>query len=284
MIKQLQKPKIFTKRKDVGINYVIDSFKKFMEKLPYERNNYSESERINLVVAMQSSQLSIDEIISKTGITPDIFQKWTDEFLNLNDDIVDEFTEGNKNFSLEEKFEIVLEGKAGKTSVEELCNETGISHDTFLKWSKLFSENAKVELEQTKEGKLIYRKNKRIIIDNVGKEVFDYFETYVNFRDELIEINAKSKDYSIQESTIDFFINLSNVNDERYLNKYFEKVNANLNDGGLYIGCLETFSARRKRMERKNLKLLNNLYFSMEFFFKRILPKLSFTKKYYFDI
>ena len=70
----------------------------------------------------------------------------------------------------------------------------------------------------------------------------------------------------------------------RYINKYFEKVNSKLDVGGVFVGCFETLTARRDRKKISKIPVLNKIYFSTEFLFKRILPKMSLTKKYYFDI
>ena len=53
--------------------------------------------------------------------------------------------------------------------------------------------------------------------------------------------------------------------------------------GYLWV-ALKPFSSRKKRMKINKIPVLNSLYFSVEFLIKRILPKVSFTKKYYFDI
>ena len=37
-------------------------------------------------------------------------------------------------------------------------------------------------------------------------------------------------------------------------------------------------------MAINNIPVIGNAYFGLEFLIKRILPKVSFTKKYYFDI
>jgi len=77
---------------------------------------------------------------------------------------------------------------------------------------------------------------------------------------------------------------LEKVNDIRYINKFFEKTNEMLPVNGIFIGKVETFQARRQRKSINAIPIVNEIYFSLEFLAKRILPKLSWTKKYYFDI
>jgi lipopolysaccharide/colanic/teichoic acid biosynthesis glycosyltransferase len=74
------------------------------------------------------------------------------------------------------------------------------------------------------------------------------------------------------------------MNDLRRINKHYETVNGRLKKGDILIGCLETFSARKERIWINKVPFLRNFYFSFEFLFKRIMPKLNFSKTLYFDI
>ncbi len=79
-------------------------------------------------------------------------------------------------------------------------------------------------------------------------------------------------------------ISLKRINDIRFINSFFEKVNSSLDEGGIFVGCMETFSARKERKNINKIPLIREVYFFSEFILKRIIPKLSYTKGIYFDI
>jgi lipopolysaccharide/colanic/teichoic acid biosynthesis glycosyltransferase len=88
----------------------------------------------------------------------------------------------------------------------------------------------------------------------------------------------------IPEGKASVIINYRRVNDIRFLNKFFEKVNHHLYDGGLFIGCVETKASRKKRVLSKLPKPLNYGLYLADFFYKRVLPKLPGIRKAYFAI
>lgn len=74
------------------------------------------------------------------------------------------------------------------------------------------------------------------------------------------------------------------INDIQYLNKYFEKINSNLTDGGLFKGNVETYTVRYNRIKNKFFFPINYIHLLIDTLLVRIAPKLSFTKKLYFII
>jgi lipopolysaccharide/colanic/teichoic acid biosynthesis glycosyltransferase len=72
------------------------------------------------------------------------------------------------------------------------------------------------------------------------------------------------------------------VNDFRYINKYFESVNAKLPVGGIFVDFLETKNMRKRRLLEKYPPGLNYLYYAADFLIKRVFPKFLLTKKLYF--
>ncbi|MCH8567781.1 MAG: sugar transferase [Balneolales bacterium] len=79
-------------------------------------------------------------------------------------------------------------------------------------------------------------------------------------------------------------INYTRINEFRYINKFFERVNEELEQGGLYIGCVETKEMRKKRVINKVHPLLSYPFYTIDFIYKRILPKLPVIKKAYFAV
>lgn len=190
------------------------------------------------------------------------------------------------DLSFEKKMKIVTEGNVGESSVSEICSREQITHDTFLDWSQEFLKLRKQESREFNDVENpIYQKNKQLICIGADNDTFNYLENYVDFSSSRTSIVLKSDSPKLDLiEGIDNVISLQKINDIRYINKYFEKVNSKLNNGGVFIGCLETLSARRNRKNINKIPLLNSLFFTFEFLFKRILPKVSFTKKHYFDL
>jgi lipopolysaccharide/colanic/teichoic acid biosynthesis glycosyltransferase len=79
-------------------------------------------------------------------------------------------------------------------------------------------------------------------------------------------------------------INLEIINNIRYINKFFEHVNQQLENENIFIGCVETLSARRARKKIAHIPVLGNINFLIEFIFLRAFPKIFLCKKIYFYI
>ncbi len=245
---------------------------------------FSLKERMKIVIEGQSAKMTIDQICSREGITPVIFYQWTQNILHSNfESKVD--SSKFKGLTEDEKFKIVIEGKTGMTSIAQLCRRENVSQDTFLEWSQEFIDLRRRKLKHIRENTPVYQKNKQLIINESNTEAFNYFENYVDTSQDKLLVVLKSNSLRLNKiNDIDNVVSLQLINGVRYINKYFEKVNSKLQNDGIFIGCLETFSSRRKRMKINNIPILNNIYFSFEFLFKRIIPKISYTKKYYFNL
>ena len=250
---------------------------------PHDKK-FSTKERTRIVVEGQSAKMTIDQICAREGITPPIFYQWTQDFLHNSSEPKEAYPK-LKGPSPDEKFKIVIEGKTGLTSIAQICRRENIDQETFLNWSQEFLDLRSRKLHSYKVKTPVYQKNKQLIINESNNETFNYFENYVDVATEKSLIVLKSN--SLRLDKLDEFesiVSLQMINDVRYINKYFEKINSKLQDDGIFIGCLETFSSRRNRLKINKIPGLRNIYFSFEFLIKRILPKISYTKKYYFDI
>lgn len=79
-------------------------------------------------------------------------------------------------------------------------------------------------------------------------------------------------------------INLERINNIRYINKFFEHINQQLENESIFIGCVETLSARQARKKIGKVPILGNIHFLVEFIFLRASPKIFGLKKIYFSI
>ncbi len=119
-----------------------------------------------------------------------------------------------------------------------------------------------------------------------GEDEKDFITKYVDLKSDKTLVVSTTTTKVILESPayINAVVNISRINDIRYINKFFECVNAKLQNGDLFIGCVETFTARRERMRVNKVPFFRNIYFGLEFVFMRAFPKVAGLKKIYFTI
>lgn len=119
-----------------------------------------------------------------------------------------------------------------------------------------------------------------------GSEEKEFISGYVNLNSENTLVVSTNKLMNVFDNSIEInaVVNLKRINDIRYINKFFNSVNANLKSGGTFIGCFETFTARRERMWINKIPLIGPLYFLIEFLALRAMPKLTGFKKIYFAL
>ena len=248
------------------------------------KTKFTKNEKLRIVIDGQSNVLPIEVLCEKEGITVETFNKWTKQFLLMpqDKDLSDTAIIGKGE---ESKFRIVIEGKTGETSVAEICRRENISHETFLSWCEDFLLVRNRNLILHKLNDPVYKKNRELIRSYSGAETAKYFENYIDLSSDKCLVVLKSESQRLEvETSHSSLVSLEKLNDIRYINKYLEKVNSKLEKGGIFIGCFETFKARKEKMAINKIPIINNIFFTFEFLFKRILPKVSFTKKYYFDL
>jgi hypothetical protein len=119
----------------------------------------------------------------------------------------------------------------------------------------------------------------------ISSEAVDYIEKYVDLDSANILVISTTNPFNLfLKSNNNAIINLSRINNIRYINKFFEAINEKLDTEGYYIGCVETITARRNRKRLSKVPLIGSLYFSFEFIFLRFFPKIVFLKTIYFKI
>ncbi len=125
---------------------------------------------------------------------------------------------------------------------------------------------------------------KNSIIQKSGVEVYDFFSTHIEIQTERTVVMMTNKVADIVNNKLSpkIIINLSRTNDIRYINKFFEAVNAKLNHGGYYIGCFETLSSRRERLPQGTMPLIGGLVSTTDFLINRVLPKTIGLKRIYY--
>ncbi len=79
-------------------------------------------------------------------------------------------------------------------------------------------------------------------------------------------------------------VNCLPVNDVRYLNKFFEAVNAALPADGRFVGCAETSEQRKRHVFATRPAWVAWPVYAAEFLFRRASPKLRLTQRAYFRL
>jgi len=125
---------------------------------------------------------------------------------------------------------------------------------------------------------------KDLIIQKSGIEAFEFMSEYIDMESKQTFVVSTTNVFNILNNSSQFnaIINLSRVNDVRFLNKMFEAVNSKLNKGDTFIVCFETFAARKARKPIGKIPVIKNVYFGIEFLFMRVAPKVWGMKKIYF--
>ena len=94
----------------------------------------------------------------------------------------------------------------------------------------------------------------------------------------------KLRNATSPEEGLQCIINLKRINDIRYINKFFEAVNAKLAMGGLIVGRVETNGQRYHRIMDKYPAVIRNIVYFFDFLIKRVWPKLPHLRKLYFHL
>lgn len=118
-------------------------------------------------------------------------------------------------------------------------------------------------------------------------ELIEFSSKYVSLTDrtsKIIRSNELDDFNSIYKHMDQSIINLSKINDIRYLQQYFRLLNTKLQDGNLFIGCVETNKQKRDALQARYSKIVYYPYYLFTFITKRFIPKFWLTKKIYFSL
>lgn len=126
---------------------------------------------------------------------------------------------------------------------------------------------------------------KQTLIDNCGEEVYNILTENIDpFHPKTLVLSTTTK-FNVDKQPDESFetiINIRNVNDIGYLNKFFRAINYKLPFGGMFIGCAETKNMRKRRIFNKYPLILNYFVYVIDFVFVRIFPKFQITKPIYY--
>jgi Sugar transferases involved in lipopolysaccharide synthesis len=87
---------------------------------------------------------------------------------------------------------------------------------------------------------------------------------------------------SLPEEKYNYIINLHKINDIKQLDDFIDVVNEKLETKGYFFCRVETKDQRKKRVLKKFPPGINYLLYTFDFGVKRVLPKLRFTRPFYY--
>ncbi len=127
--------------------------------------------------------------------------------------------------------------------------------------------------------------------DDIERLPIEFQKIVYGFYDQIkggnIEVVQSFSEIAMIRKRVSFnylhsIVSLKRFNDVRFVNKYLESLNLALKDGGYLIGFLETADQRRIRLMATYPRPLNNAYCFLDYWAKRVWPKLPYLKHYYF--
>ena len=128
---------------------------------------------------------------------------------------------------------------------------------------------------------------KELIIRETSEQAYDFIAKYVDINNKENLFVSTTTTFNIENQfkpKFNAIINLKRINDIRRINKFFETCNIKMNNGGILVGKVLTFSLRNEELSSKYPWGIRNLAIKAEFLFTRVLPKIPILKKIYFFV
>jgi len=127
--------------------------------------------------------------------------------------------------------------------------------------------------------------SKESLISQLEPQVHDYISQHIsldNSATALISSCQNSSLLPINKNNVRSIVNVRQINDVRFINKYLIKVNETLPDAGIYIGCVETTTNKKERLFNAKRGLVYQMVWIYCFFIHRVWPKVPKLRNVYF--
>ncbi|MCK4448700.1 MAG: sugar transferase [Candidatus Marinimicrobia bacterium] len=121
-------------------------------------------------------------------------------------------------------------------------------------------------------------------------ELYNFISENISLKEineKLLEVIDTKTSFNIQHlisKSISLFINLHQINDFRWLNRYLLLLYEKVTNGGYFVGNLETNKEHKRKFYQKFPNYLARLLYIPNFIFRRICPQLPGFKQIYFFI
>ena len=109
----------------------------------------------------------------------------------------------------------------------------------------------------------------RTYLHNIHPEALQLIEQYADIDSDATAILDTTNYFNVKAYPLKIkaLVNFGQINQMRYINKFFEEVNAVLEVDDLFICRGETIVGRKERLQISNFPLVGRLYFFLEFVF-----------------
>jgi lipopolysaccharide/colanic/teichoic acid biosynthesis glycosyltransferase len=170
---------------------------------------------------------------------------------------------------------------------DELAHPQGVSIDEAAR-EEIVREKYRFQ-ENNDSQEILKNKLERLLLKKFH-DVYDFIKKYVDLSRFDILTSAfmfagDTENIEIMEDdSLSFFFNFEKVNNFRYVNQVFIALNQRLKRGGVFVGCFESIDQRRQRIYDKFPRWFARFFYFVDFFYKRIMPKLPVLKNIYFAI
>lgn len=126
-------------------------------------------------------------------------------------------------------------------------------------------------------------------LGSAGAGVFTFLDGHVPLRNILwmetvLEQSCEPVDRRLVKMPVRLFVNRHKLNDVRRLNQYFLELYQGMLAGGYFVGYAHTIHTHYDWVYGKFPRLMAHLVYGFSFVWRRVIPKLPWTKNVYFAI
>ena len=121
-------------------------------------------------------------------------------------------------------------------------------------------------------------------------KLYEFLKEYLDLscfkREDSLVIDSKTF-YNVeimQKHSKELFINLHRINDFRRINRFLIQLNQVIKQDGVLVASVETISEQKNQLIRKYSVFLGNIFYTFDFMFRRVFPKLVLMKGLYFAL
>ena len=177
---------------------------------------------------------------------------------------------------------------------EFIANYVFLSVYFYFRYAIKYEEDSKNELntEKTITGQNTFTIDEKsiktfleTIKNNSGEKVLNFLQKHIKFDDgKSMVFSASSQEnmFQLEQNQCSTIVQLEKLNQIKGINKMLSAANNALPDNGLFVCNFQTKSTYKCNQLKKHSKGINYLFYSFDFLFKRILPKLTITRWYYY--
>ncbi|NJK98370.1 MAG: hypothetical protein HC905_28745 [Bacteroidales bacterium] len=124
----------------------------------------------------------------------------------------------------------------------------------------------------------------KAISQDENMDIADFVAENVSLQNRNAVLYFPSKglrDQDVDFSKVRTIVDLKKVNLSHDLNRHFLSINKLLPDAGIYIGCLESYYDRKRKIFNKLGNFLGYIIWIIDLIFNRVFPKLKLTMNLY---